>query len=366
MSYSAEHEQLVQRAMEMGDNPAAVPLLEDAIRIADGHLDSEHSFATRQQLIRLCFATGQPTQLMVAMAWCLSAMDKNLYEPDEYELRLLLWQCKHCVTYAPRFATISYEKFDRLFKDVLARYAAAGVSPRFLYMLAGEGELFMGHTDVGRDYLKRGWKQPRDWSAESSQWELFVKVAQCSYEDDDERALELMETVLADPSKADDVYPWFVNEALYPLLTRGRKAEAFAHQKRVYRSIKGNPKFTCHASTHMSFLAVIGELEDALAILASFAEHGMSAADHWTRLWFQLHGWFLMERLLKAGEDTLPVELLPDSFAETCGSSSDVRQISRAFERGFRELIEQFAERNGNRYVDLSYKEVAERLDWEP
>ncbi len=304
--------------------------------------------------------------MLVALAWNLAAIDDNSFEPDPGGIETLLWQCKHAVTYAPRFSTISYEKTDELLKDVLRRYNAAGASPRSVYLLASNVERFMGHHEIGRDYLLRSRTLPRDQFAETFQWELFVEVDHLIADDQEDKALKLMEPLLEHPPKADDVYPWFVCEALFPLLRRNRRDEALCHQRRAFSGIVGNPKFLGHLATHISFLCVVDQLDQALEVFQQHLRFGINVPDQATRFWFQMHSWFLMQRLLdsKVLSINVPKLSVVDSFPAARNGACDTKELGEWFERKSEVLRQEFNVRNGNEHMNSFRDQVTTRLDW--
>jgi hypothetical protein len=369
MSHFEQFHRLIDQQGRLPPGAVPVMMMQEAVRIADVHLDIQNQFYARSCLISACFAGGKPLPLFVALAWCLAALDNQSLELDRYELATLLWQCKHAIAYSPSFTSISYQRFQDLLRDVLDRYANAGASPRAVYMLAGNGELFMGHKELGMELHARGKDCRRDEMAETHVWELFFEVDLLVAEEREDEALAMMEPMLANPERADDVDPWFVNRAIFILFKKGRLAEAKAHQRRVIAKIARNPKFVASVGCHLSFLTIAGMESRALNLMERHVELGLTASDQSSRLFFGLHAWFLLQHLANRGQATVGMRL-PDLASFDCSiqlpeqrdGKVNTQELADWFLQDYRKLADAFNERNGNQYIDEYIKTVEDRL----
>ncbi len=370
MSHFEQFHRLISEFERLPPGVVPVAMMEEAVRIADVHLELKDQFLARSCLISACFAGGKPLPLFVALTWCLSKLDDRSLELDRYELLTLLWQCKHAIAYSPSFTSISYQRFQEMLDDVLRRYQVAGVSPRAVYMLAANGELFMGHLDRARELHAQGKQCRRDELAETYVWEVFFEVDLLMADEQEDEALVLLEPMLADPTLADDVDPWFVNRAMFLLLKKGREQEAMAHQRRVIAKIARNPKFIANVGSQLSFLALVGKENRAVNLMERHLELAWTASDQASRLFFGLHSWFLMQFLANRGQDTIGIRLPtlghPELAIELPKQHNDrfsTQELADWFLTYYRRFADEFNERNGNQHIEQYIQKVQGRLN---
>ena len=374
MSAFEKFQELIQDAYDLEPSPVAVTLAEEAVRIADSQLSIAQQFWARTHLVRLCFMSGKPLPMLVAIAWSLAVIDRKEYEPDAEELEIMLWQCKHAVTYSSSFTTISYEQYRKLYEDVVKRYIAAGASPRSVHQIGSSCELFMGKFAAADECIQKARQAPRDQYAETHAWEVFFEADHFLSRDQNEDALRLMEPMLADPVQARDVDPWFVSSSMFELLRTGRQEEAVIHQRRALKKVSGNAKFISQIANHICFLAMIHDDVQAVKLVEQHLEIGLTAPDQSSRLDFCLNCWFLLQSLKKRGRSEIQLRF-PDlsSLHEPDGTQRkelppgkngrfDLDELSVWFQKDYQKLADQFRIRNENEHVDNLIDRVIRRL----
>ncbi len=370
MSVSRQFHQLIQESRKLPPGALPVSMLEEAVRMADAHLDTMDQFYGRSCLINACFAGGKPLPLFVALAWNLAVLDKKSFQLTPYQLDELLWHCKHAISYSPSFTTVSYDRFQQMLGDVLKRYSEAGFSPRPVYQLAAAGESFMGHQEIALELHETGKTFAKDSLSETPPWELYLDIHMLFAEDREDEAISRIEPMLADPRRAEDVDPWFVYLMLFRLLDLDREQEAIGHHQRVIAKIQHNPKFVSQVGNHASFLASIGRESRALVLIEKHFDMALAASDQYTRLIFSLHGWFLMQRLANQGETDIAFRIpqcaadaemtlpLPESDRGRVAT----QEMANWFEQDHQRLVEAFNQRNGNSHISTYFEEMAGRM----
>src|SRR5439155_17014048 len=98
--YQDAIDKLTEEAELTGHGPAKIGLLEEAVRLADTHGDTEAGFNIRLTLMEASSFAGRPDLLLVAFSWCLAQHDRD---PDLFGDEDLLWKYKWVVNHLPDF-----------------------------------------------------------------------------------------------------------------------------------------------------------------------------------------------------------------------------------------------------------------------
>jgi tetratricopeptide (TPR) repeat protein len=359
MSNHDEIYELMERAEDLSDETAKVALLDEAVRLADADQDLDLQFGTRMMLISSCFMGGHPEKMLVAISWCLGSFDRSGDSLSNVDYEVVLWQCKHAISYAPRFLQISYDQFNELLTDVLDRYEKSGISPRSVYMIACSSEMFMGHFDKATEYRHLLRQSPIDHFYEGKAWELCIDVEYLSETGQQDEALSRLEPMLENPALAEEVYPWFAHFAMMQLTQKGRVDEALQCQRRAYRMTANNPKFIDNLGQQIIFLAHIKKFPQAIKIFERHLPLAMQTLTYGARFFFYLASWFMLKRLAAAGRSELPLHLPAELQPLGIDDVYQTEALIDWFHEGFHDLELKFNQRNGNDY----FSKIVKRTD---
>lgn len=334
---------LIDQAEELPPGPTKIALLEQAVRIADISGDMEWQFCARQSLIGGAFLSGDADKLLVALTWCL-AKDDQYHDPDNRDL--LLWQCKHALSYIAGFPDISRAQIDQIRTDIVGRYQQHGASLRPIWQFACSNALAMGDFDAAHEFHARIAREPQDWFSEGPQWELCFEVEYLLDTEQIDQALTKVQPVLDDRVPSDETYHWHAVALLPHLIRRGDLEQARACHLRAYPRIRHNAKYTAHIGVHMVFLATTGNFSKVATLLESHLEWALAERVPELQMMFYRGAWYAMLELAKNGRDQLSLQL-PHSF-ELAPAPQDTRTLATWFEARTRELTARFDSRNGN------------------
>src|SRR5262249_34345582 len=145
---------------ELGDGPAKVMLLEEAVRLADSHRDVARGFAARQSLIRAATFGGYPEKSLVAFSWSLAQSDRN---PLQFPPTELLWQDKWIVGSLNGFPQISRQQIADMLEDLAQRFRRVGAGPHAVHKLRFDLSMDLGDRDEARRSYRKWKRSRRDW-----------------------------------------------------------------------------------------------------------------------------------------------------------------------------------------------------------
>lgn len=342
--------ELLSQADGMPDTPMKVAVIEEAVRRADALGDLEWQFDLRLYLISAAFSCGVADKLMAALTWCLAMFDR---QPERFDAEMVLWQCKHGLSYVASFPTVSREAIHQLTEDVIDRYRRFGASLRPVYLFAASNELDMGYPEEARNYWQKAIREPIDEYAEGPDWELFFETELLKETESAERALAKGRPMLTGETSSPEVFPWMAMLLLVPLVDAGDAELAAACQQQAYRTIWQNSKFLGHIGNHMEYFAYVGQAQRAVYLFERHLDWAVRSHVPSTRFSFYLSGWFVFRQIARQAKQVRL--LLPREFPifSTAGTYATAELLDW-LEAAARDLAEQFDRRNKN----TSYSEA--------
>jgi hypothetical protein len=345
--YKVEVQKLTQRAGGLQDGPAKVALLEEAVRLADTHNDTELGFKTREGLIKAGTFSGYPEKSLVAFSWCLAQSDR---EPEKFPERELLWEYKWVMSAAARFPQVSRQQIDEMIEDMTRRYQRCEAALRPVYKLRHRIAVEMGERKTARTYYRQWQEAKTGWPTDCPACERSDLVEYLVFEDEDELAVRAAAPILAGHLRCAEIPHLTLAVLLLPLLRLGRLEEAAACHEKGYRLVAGNREFIPQHGEHVAFLALTGNLARAARLLEKHLPWAAETAVLWRRFQFYLAARLLLERLRDAGEAALTLHL-PQSFpAYREGGRYEVAALAAWLDHELADLAARFDARNGNDY----------------
>jgi hypothetical protein len=337
--------ELLRGASELRHGPEQVALVERAVSIADAHQDLELGFAARRRLVQSATFSGMPDKSMVAFAWCLAQSDRD---PRRFPEHRVLWQYKWVVMSLYGFPEIPRARIEEAIEDIDVRYRRAGLSLRPIWRIRLISARGMGDEDRAGECFSRWLEAPRDQFTDCRACETSTHVGHLVDLGRDDQALEVARPLLDGRLSCATQPQISLGRVLLPLLRRGRLDEAVERHLQGYRAIRREPHYyTATLAQHLSFLALSGNLDRAVAVLEAHAAQALRDPTPGDRFHFGLAARLVVDALRRAGRDVVAVRLGLGPQADHRGPTptTDLEQLLAGF---LQELAARFDARNGN------------------
>jgi hypothetical protein len=349
------------RAMSAGGRKtdAAIPILEEAIRIADVHGDLALGFEARTELVDVACWTGHPDKMLVAFGWCLSTLDAH---PDRFDRHTTYWTYKWVVLALAGFPEVSLAQIDAMLDDIGARYERIGASLRPIHYLRCWLSEATGCTEQADRGYHAWLAAPRDSLSDCVACETDDRVAYAGWRGRWDAALEHAAPLLAGRMRCAEVPDRTYARLLVPLLRLGRDEEAVDLHRRGIRGITRTHKQVSRIGDHLAFLALGGSFEKAGDLVERFLPAALTHADRSDRLDFLCDVRLYADLLVRAGvaEVRLALPRAAAIFDEHGRYAPAALSAWAAAEA--RALAERFDARNGNTHVSRGVVEHAAQV----
>ena len=342
--YRAQIDELQMEANCLPDGPTALALLEEAVRIADSHNDTELGYELRQDLIRTATFSGRHDVSMVAFAWCVAQYDRN---PENYDEHDLLWKYKWIVGNSSEVHTISRQQIEGLLADMERRYQAGGHSLYAVKKLRRDILAEMRDIDGALEANGALATVQRDslsdcpacvYSGEAEYYEVLG-----DYEKQYQARLPMVQGRLScaeEPLRS-------ISDVLLLLLRQGKPDEAMALQKRSARRLSPIESHCKSAGKHILFLTLVGETARAKKLFEQFFPVGNAAVSGLHRLAILRAGLVLCDKLAQT-RATIKMRLPDDAPPADDKGEREIATLRAWLDKEARALAAKFDARNGN------------------
>jgi hypothetical protein len=338
---------LLVQADDLEDGPAKIALLEEAVRLADGHDDLAEGFRTRLELIDAANFGGRPELMLVAFSWCLSQSDRD---PQRFPEARLLWKYKWVVSNLPEFPQIGRDQIDSMLADLTGRYQRAGSTLHAVEDLRESLAIDMGDRAAAvAAHRAKGRIRPdrlSDCPACTLDGEITYRLFLGRYR----QAVDIAGPIVNGRLKCNTVPHRTFAKLLVPLLRLGQPATAIDYHLRGYRLVARDPTFVYSFARHLTFLTLTENLARAVQLFEKHLPAALAAVSASERLEFYLASLLLLDRLAAEGKEERKLRL-PASFPlHDGGGRYRVGELRDWFRREAGDLAGRFDRRNGNTY----------------
>lgn len=341
----------VAYALEKRDQ---IPLLEEAIRIADAHLDDEFAYELRLELVEAGSLGGMQDRALIAFAWCLAYKDRTEPGWDDWDL---LWKYKWIMGALPDFPAISRQQIDAAFADMEKRFTAAGFGPKSVYQLRSTIARDMGDADGSAKWAKLWKAAPNDGLADCRACQTHADVVNLLAKNKLDAALKKAVPITTGRQSCAEVPISTYARLLLPLVNAGDLAQAYDFHRRKYSATTRNPDFLHEIGYHISFMAITGNTKTAVRLLESRLPWAAVEPNSHRRFIFFLGARLLMLRLLGDGTKELRLKL-PEQFAtESKATRRPTQELADFFLNEATALASAFNARNGNEHYTKLLRE---------
>jgi hypothetical protein len=345
-------EELLAQADALDEGPAQVALVEEAVRLADAHNDTEAGFHARKQVVQAATFGGQPDVALVAFSWCLAQCD---HEPEEYDESELLWQYKWVIENLPDFPHVSRKQIEGLFADMTRRYERNGSTLHAVHQTRRDVAVQMNDRTAAEEANARFEQTPRDHLSNCRACVNDANVEYRIFLGDDAGALDAARPALEGKVTCGEVPHRTYSYVLLPLLRMGKVERAVRYYKAGYKLVRANPKFVRQKSYHLAFLALTGNLDRAVRLFERhLAEATRTPSAYW-RFEFYAAVRLFLDRLTTG--KAVPLVRVPEELREGPEPTRPATAVAAWLDGQLHELAIALDARNGN-------DGFARRLGW--
>ncbi|MXQ54188.1 tetratricopeptide repeat protein [Shimazuella alba] len=299
-------EELLEQAYLAPRGKVKIGLLEEAIRIADTHLDIDAQFDARMELVDTAIFSGHGEKAIVAFAWCLAQYDKN---PNMYNDHQMMWNYKWVTDRLLEFPDIELQKVKATLEDLKKRFTQTGHGPHFYYYIKQALAMQLEKTDEVQHYYEKWIREPSDSLSDCRACTLANQTKTLLYLDKLEEALAVAEPILKRRLSCHSVPHRTYADLLLPLLKANRKEEADDYYQKCYQLIYNQTGFM-DTVVHLLTYATITDIPKAISLLEKYLPEAIDSDESAVRYQFYTVATVLWDLL---DEETKKTVKLPDT-----------------------------------------------------
>lgn len=350
-------ERLTAEAKPLPSGPVQVDLFTEAIRIADLHALDELSFELREDALWPAYDGGRPDLLMVLYAWCLAYADRHT---DQYQRRVL-WAYRWIASAMVAFPNVTRQQIEDAADDMARRYLAAGYSLRPVYIMRRLTVMEMGDREAARHCHEQIDRHPRDEMADDTLLERAFTGGYLCFTGEHKQGIVTVESILNDRTVSHDLafQKRSHSRFLVTLSRLGRLDFARSLQKAAYPVLKSIPRYLNIIGMHIEFLAVVGDLAEAVRLAEKHLPEAAIATSLANRFTVFRAVRLLVDRLRIENQNTslrLPQDLMPRSPVNPW----TLDELAGKLDTELGTLAELYDQRNGNAYHREQLAELAD------
>ncbi|HZI14266.1 MAG TPA: hypothetical protein VE153_28110 [Myxococcus sp.] len=337
-------------ALEPGEGK--VRLLEEAVRLADTHGDTNLGYQLRDALIDAATFGGFPDKVLVAFAWCRGQQKKN---PKQFDPEGMFWKQKWVVGRIKEFPHISRKQIADALDDVEQCFAKADAGRRAVLKLRYSAARDMGDT-AEADRLWAAWiAAPRDHLTDCRACELDDELDYHVDKGEYAQALSKARPILEGRQACAEIPHLTFGTLLYPLFKLGELKQAREVHKRGYAMVAKNREFLATVGEHLEFLALTDNLSRGLTLLEKHLGWALEHPSHRDRFSFYAPAAFLLERVKSEGSrDMVSLRLTKAFPGYRADGGYEVGALHAWVHGQARDIAARFDTRNGtDRFAKL-------------
>jgi hypothetical protein len=333
-----------------------LPLLEEAVPLADEAGDTWAGFWLRAQLAGVCNNLRLAERALVAVFWCLSVLERD---PDvrARDGGRILRSAGNIAQLLPAVPTLPREEILRLLDELERLHRRAGLPLRSVAEVRHFVLLRMGDLGLAGEAFDQWRGLPREtaWRLDCDVCEADTMLEWYAAIGRDEEAIAaatalLDGTAVGVKDKCEGLRAWGHANALAPLVRLGRLDDAWSCHRRGLAMAAGRPGLVAAVGKHLAFLAAAGDLDRAV----SLAGQHLMLADRLTehgRFRLDTGVWLVACALRRHGVTHTDLRIPSWHPAFRPGRRHDVAALADRLGTAVRSLALRFDARNGNDFV---------------
>jgi hypothetical protein len=338
--------------------PRLLPMLEEAVPLADEAGDTWAGFWLRARLAGVCNNLDLAERALVAVFWCLSMLERDP-EVRARDGGRILRSAATVAQLLPTVPTLPRQEILRLLDELERLHRRAGLPPRSVAEVRHFVLLRMGDLGLAGEAFDQWRSLPRE-----SAWRLDCDVCEADAtlewyaaigrdEDAIASAAALLDsTAVGVKDKCEGLKAWGHANALAPLVRLGRLDDAWSCHRRGLAMVTGRTGMLSAVGKHLGFLAAVGDLHRAvslsgqhLALADRLTEHGRYRID--------VGVWLVVCALRRHGVPETDLRIPRWHPAFSPAGRYDVAALAERLGVAVRSLALRFDTRNGNDFVSM-------------
>jgi len=335
--------QLLSQSLDLEDGDAQIALREEAVRLADLGGDLKLQYFAREVFVRSCIFGGATEKGLVAFAWLLAQFDNH---PGRFDQWSILWKYKWINGVICDFPQISKQRIYEMLDDLEQRALKAGYGLRAVTNQRYRAEKFWDDREKAVRYFRQLEELPPDKLSNCPLCETDERVSFAIYCGNDQRALEIAQSIFNGDEKCGSVPHRTYANVLLPLIRLGRQREALRYHLKSYSLIANNKAFLDKVADHVICLALTENFKEAMALVEAHYAWTETNRDLFAHFRFFRAAWLLFE-LLTEREELLELTM-PKSFPLYAEAGNyDSARLGAWFKHKTEGIARRFDERNG-------------------
>ena len=304
-------DRLLADAEPLEDGPAKVALLDEAVRIADSHLDDDLAFRARFELIQAASFAGQPDIMLVAFSWCLSKYDADpaRYDPDGNVEFHLLWRYKWVVGQMPDFPQFGKPQIADMLADMKVRHKAWGSTLHAYYDQSEDMAMTFDDREAAVEAHKKFVKAKRDSLSNCPACVQDQLVRYHHFCGRSEQAVAAAEPILSRKMTCNSVPHRTYGRLLRILFKLKQLDTAMGYHKVGYPMVARKPGMISNVDDHIRFLTLTGNLDRATRLFTRHLPVALDSTCPSTRHGFLRECRLLLHHLGLAGKKAVPLRV---------------------------------------------------------
>lgn len=302
----AEIERLLAEADRMGyAEPAAIQLVEEAVRLADAMGNLDEAFDLRLEIADRVYYSGDWNRLLVHFGWCLGQHDAD---PARFPAEHLLWKYKWVVNESARMTVIARDTLLGLVDDLERRFQAAGSTLRAAHGHRAVAMAKLGEPAATREAMARWLEVPRDWLADCLACEPDSEIELLEQLGEHDEALDKALALIASDRRCGEVPHRTHARALFVLRQRDPEAARAQHHAGL-PLVERSVKLIEAQAQHLVYAALEGLDDVAVRMLERNLPGALTFPTAWERMLYVSAVERASEAWLTRGRESLPLRL---------------------------------------------------------
>ncbi|ADV68340.1 hypothetical protein [Deinococcus maricopensis] len=262
-------DELLELAEQQTPPEAAIPFLEQAVRLADAQQDRDAAFRARVELVRAASFSGFPDKALIHFAWLIGTFDRHRAQFERHTY-IVMWMYKWILAAAIDNPAFPLGRLQRLEADFERRTREYGFGAHYQayhrLMLTKQ----MGDAE-GAQAAFLAWRSlPRDMISDCEACEQNKVMGYYAWRGNAGAAVKLGRDIIDQGMSCHNVPTVTYANLLLPLLATGDADGARHAHREGLRLARSDRNFIETIAEHLRYLLVVGEVDAALGV---WAEH---------------------------------------------------------------------------------------------
>lgn len=341
-------EQLRRDARELGNTPAKVALLEEAVRLVDSLGNIEEAFRTRLDLVSAAIFSNMTDRAMVAFSWCLAQADR---EPEKYATYNLIWKYKWMLGAATEFPGISLPRIREMQRDFETRLKQNGNGLSPYHKLRMENAREMGYLAEGLHFEKVWHQSGRDFMADCRACEVNSQVEACIVTGRYQQAIRTAERIMSGELRCSGVPGHTYWKLIFARLARGEIREAGELFTAGYPLAARREEFLVSVGWHLCYLIRVRDLKRGFDLVERHLPWAQQSGSPVKRMIFYSFAADFFECFAEAHPRPRKIRIPTALAVYRPDNRYSPAELAAWFRAQADDLAAQFDGRNGNSYV---------------